>query len=943
MCESGTYTMTAFTFFPMDGDAISPCSSLLVIVRRRERNSSDSLGSMILDPHCVSMQFVSGPSPSINVCLQAAADFQSQLEGATNQSHSALSRYRKYGGKLDLEHAIKQFERALDTCPLDHPCRAAAQSNLALANFIRCQFNGTDPFLDPRLTLHRNALAARPVGRLDRPSTLIQLAAVHLARLEKRRDEVDTAQAKALMHEVMNLSSAERYELRVAILMFQLHAVYTMDSVQVGDQLSAEHDSISGVTDLIPWISSIQLLLRFKRLRDLADLQQAISILEASVRDISVWDHRYLVGLASLGMAFRYRFEHLGELSDLEQAILKFGNIVDLIPDGHPNKPVCLNNLGISLRARFQRLGDLGDLEQAISRLEDAVDLTPHDNPCKPGHLNNLGNAFRSRFERLGKLSDLEQAISRHRDAVDLTPHGHLHKPTCLNNLGASFLTRFERLGELSDLEQGISRLGDAVDLTPDGHPDKPVRLNNLGNSLKTRFKCLGRLSDLEQAILRQTDAVDLTPHGHLHKPGLLNNLATSLFTRFEHLGKLSDLEETISRLEGAIDLIPDGHPDKPTYLNNLGSSLQTRFECLGKPDDLKQALSLQTDAIDLTPDGHPDRPGHLSNLGNTFLARFRHLGEISDLEQAVSRYSRAACASIGPTTIRFHASQAWISCARTLGHHSLLHAYSVAIDLLPHLAWIGLSLAHRYRELIQGTDVVREAAAAAVDLGQLETAVEWLEQGRSIVWGELFQLRSSYDELSCAYPDHACRLRELSTALEHASATREKSLSSLSEHAQNAKHRGVESLEQEADRHRTIAIDRDKLLQDIRGFPGFERFLLHKEFSQLRASAHSGPVVILNAAESRCDALMVLTDVEDVIHVPLPNFSLRWCKGLQKTLKSLLGPARIIRCDERTGRSVSRRQVGWESLLSDLWNGVVKPVLDALGFSVRTSCYLSS
>jgi hypothetical protein len=59
---------------------------------------------------------------------------------------------------------------------------------------------------------------------------------------------------------------------------------------------------------------------------------------------------------------------------------------------------------------------------------------------------------------------------------------------------------------------------------------------------------------------------------------------------------------------------------------------------------------------------------------------------------------------------------------------------------------------------------------------GLPEAAVEWLEQGRSIVWGELFQLRSSFEGLSSAHSDHARRLQELSAALEQASATREKS-----------------------------------------------------------------------------------------------------------------------------------------------------------------------
>ncbi|KAG6371174.1 hypothetical protein JVT61DRAFT_9796 [Boletus reticuloceps] len=240
----------------------------------------------------------------------------------------------------------------------------------------------------------------------------------------------------------------------------------------------------------------------------------------------------------------------------------------------------------------------------------------------------------------------------------------------------------------------------------------------------------------------------------------------------------------------------------------------------------------------------------------------------------------------------------------------------------------------HRYAELKRGADVVREAAAAALDLGFPELAVEWLEQGRSIVWGELLQLRSSYEQLSSAHPDHARRLRDLSAALDDAGATREKSLSTFSESTHGATHGATQTLQQEADRHRMLAIERDKLLQEIRRLPGFERFLLSKEFSQLRALAHSGPVVILNAAEHRCDALIVLADVDHVIHVPLPGFDFQWAARLQNTLRALLGYTRITRFDDRKGKLSIGGGGSWESLLSTLWNGVVKPVLDALAFS---------
>jgi tetratricopeptide (TPR) repeat protein len=595
--------------------------------------------------------------------------------------------------------------------------------------------------------------------------------------------------------------------------------------------------------------------------------------------------------------------------------------------------PILLNNLGHSLFTRFTCLEELSDLEDAISILRDVVDLTPLGHPAKPGYLNNLGNSFLVRFKHLGELSDLEDAISRHRDAVNLSPHGHPDKHTRVNSLGISLSARFGRLGELKDLEDALLAFRDAVELTPHGHPDKLTRVNNLGTSLKVRFERLGELNDLKDAISTLRDAVELTPHGHPEMPGHLNNLGNSLSARFERLGELNDLEDAISTLSDAVELTPQGHADKHRHLNNLGNSLKARFERLGDMNDLDDAISMLRDAVNLTPHGHPDKPGHLSALGNFLVTRFESLGELGDLEQAISMYLHAASAPIGPVRVRFHASQKWISCARRIRHHSLIHAYSIAICLLPQLAWIGLSLTHRYDELTRGANVVREAAAAALDSGLQETAVEWLEQGRSIVWGDLFQLRSSYEQLSSAHPRHAHRLRELSAALEHASTTRENFSSALLERTRSATQAVTE---QEADRHRRLAIERDQLLREIRRFPGFEQFLLRKEFFQLRASAHSGPVVLLNAAESRCDALIVLADVDHVMHVPLPTFTFQRSAGLQKLVEKLLRDARIMQCDDREGKIATRSGVSWEPLLSTLWNGVVKPVLDALAFLVR-------
>ncbi|KAF8133237.1 TPR-like protein [Boletus edulis] len=1183
-----------FSLFPKNGDIVSPCSSILVMVNQRNGASSDSSASRILGPLCVTRRLLS-TTAALN-----------ELEDATSHGHSALSRYQKHGGKRDLERSVTEFERALNNCPLDHPCRAAVQSNLALAKLILCQVEDTVTSLEIPIHMYRDALAARPVGHAGRPSTLVQLAAVHLARFKKWRDDLDGARVEALLHEALELSSTDSHENRAVSFMLQLYATHRVGPDHASGQ-SDSHPS-SRLTDEDAWVTSVQLLKRFKRYGDLTDIERAIRLLQRLVKSVSVLGDGYCARLGNLGVALLWRFEHVGELSDLEDAIstlrdandltpdghpdkpsrlndlgLSFitrfeclrelgdlehaistlRNVTDLTPDGHPDKPSRLNNLGSSFITRFERVGELSDLEHAISTLKDAADLTPHGHPHKPCMLRNLGNSFIVRFERLGELSDLEHAISTLRDATDLTPHGHPHKPSMLNNLGNSFITHFERrLGKLSDLEHAISTLREAVDLTPDGHPDKPSRLSNLGISFRARFKHLGELSDLEDAISTHREAVgltphghphqpdmlnnlgnsfmicfkrfgelsdlehaistlrdatDLTPHGHPHKPGMLNNLGisfrarferlgelrdledaisihrkavdltphghpdkqsrlnnlgisfrarfdrlgelsdledaisthreavaltpdghpdkpsrlnslgNSFITRFERLGELSDLEHAISTLRDATDLTPDGHPDKPSYLNNLGHSFITRFVRLGelndldhsilslreavdltphghhhkpgmlnnlgnsfiirferlgelsdlehdiltlrdatdltphghphKPSmlnslglsiitrfkrvgelsDLEHAILTLKEAVDLTPHGHPDKLGHMNSLGNSFITRFERLREPSDLKDAISLYSHAASVPIGPISVRFRVSLNWILCARRMHHPSLLRAHSVAINLFPQLAWIGLSLTHRYAELKQGANVVCEAAAGALDSGFPELAVEWLEQGRSVVWGELLQLRGPYEQLPSAHPDHARRLQELSAALEDAGATREKSLSTVLGLTDDAMQRATQTLEQEANRHRTLAIERDKLLQEIRRLPGFERFLFSKGFAQLRVSAHSGPVVILNAAETRCDALILLADVDHVIHVPLPDFNLQRSVGLQNMLRTLLGhrDARATPFDDRKGRVVTPWGTGsWETLLSTLFNGVIKPVLDALAFS---------
>ena len=420
---------------------------------------------------------------------------------------------------------------------------------------------------------------------------------------------------------------------------------------------------------------------------------------------------------------------------------------------------------------------------------------------------------------------------------------------------------------------------------------------------------------------------------GHPNKPGHLSNLGNSLLGRFECLGDIGGIDKSISVGEDAVQLTPDGHPDKPGRLNNLGNSFLSCFKCLADIADIEKSILMKEDAVQLTPDSHPDKPMYLYNLGTSFLCHFEHLGDSPTLDQAIFHFTSAACSSTGTASIRFKASSMWAQCAWLSQHSSLLEAYKLALDLLPKLAWLGLPIHDRHHGLNFCGNVVNDAAAAAIKFGEYGTAIEWLEQGRSIVWGELLQLRTPVDELHKQSPALAAHLSQLSKELEQTSAR---------DDLQVVDGCNQQSLEKVAQRHHQLALEWEELVKEVRMMPSFERFLLPKTLSQLQFAAHSGPVVVLNTSKIQCDALILMPDLDDVLHLPLPDFTFKQAQELQHSLKFVLDNGRAAKLVHIDGqpRDINTE---FEKILSKLWLHVVKPVLDILAFTVCHSYPLCS
>ncbi|THU78772.1 hypothetical protein K435DRAFT_811271 [Dendrothele bispora CBS 962.96] len=547
----------------------------------------------------------------------------------------------------------------------------------------------------------------------------------------------------------------------------------------------------------------------------------------------------------------------------------------------------------------------------------------PDGHADKAKHLTSLGSAFQSRFEHLGRLGDIENAILVNQQAVDLTPDGHAGKAAQLSNLGHAFQSRFKRLGELRDIENAILVTQQAVDLTPDGHADKARQLNNLGNAFSYRFEHLGELGDIENAILFRHQAVDLAPDGHAWKATWLNNLGSTLIFRFEFLGELKDIENAILVNQQAVDLTPNSHVGKAKLLSNLGSAFQSRFKHLGELGDIENAILVKRQAVDLTPNGHADKAGQLQNLGSALQSRFEKLGEPRDIIEATVAYKQATENTSSSPFTRYHAACCWaILCSKYQSPSSALDAYTVVLRIIPQVVWFGQTVHRRYEQLPKIGRTINAAAAMAISVEDLPRAVEWLEEGRSIVWKQILQLRTPLDELHQQHPDIADELLKVSLALDKAGTSSFQNIDSEVKH---------KSVEEEAQNHRRLADQYEELLQQVRKLDGFGSFLRPKKFSELAPAARNGPVVIINVHDSGCDALVVCPST-DIIHVPLPMFSSGEAVKMHSGLISSLRAGGVR--DRETFQNLMNYEVSTfilKEILNKLWVFVAHPILSAV------------
>ncbi|KAG9092431.1 hypothetical protein FS749_015751, partial [Ceratobasidium sp. UAMH 11750] len=748
-------------------------------------------------------------------------------------------------------------------------------AGVLLTDFNRNNLRSLD---QAKACLERAILLCSPRHRL-RPSVYNNLAKVLRSRFQRLGELEDLSDALKYQHQAVSLAPLEANPLS-ALYLNNLGSLYRTQFDRLG-QLGDVNHAISLHSQAISRAGQLKGDLprfyaglgeayeaRYGRLADLDDIQSAIQTHQHATFLAQKYGYEEARCLLNLGGSYRHRFERLGNVADIEKAIGCLLEAVEHASNDEVENATYLSELAVTYRVRYEHLGILEDINESISRHDQSLALLPDNHSLRPLFLFRLGQALEARGCHSGKLEDIDSAITCHLTAISFLQDDHEYHDYRINlldsGLGSAYESRFDRLGDRSDIDKSVTHRMMAVRLTPNDHSYLPARLMGLALSYISRHQRLGELRDIDEAISLQLRAISIIPDDHASKPSFLDSLGIAYMRRFEQGSDEADLDQAIlSQLQSVTLQSTAEGQELPLALTNLCASYIRRFKLHEKLDDINKAIEAGVRARALAPD---DDVILLSNLGNAYKLRFGSLEDSNDLNMSIDAYSTAALLPTSNPSFRYHTAREWAQLSSLHQLPSALPAHQRVMELLPQVVWLGTSVQHRYRDISALGGSVAEAVSAAIEWENYELALEWFEQGRSIVWKQTLQLRTPLGQLRDINPELADRIESVGRALDRAMKPQSVGV---------AMEMGVPAAERSAQRHRQLAQEWENLMDDVYETLGEGNPYRPRKAASLVRAARTGPVIGINVHAYGCDALVVKPDSTSVACVPLPSLSL--------------------------------------------------------------------
>ena len=252
-------------------------------------------------------------------------------------------------------------------------------------------------------------------------------------------------------------------------------------------------------------------------------------------------------------------------------------------------------------------------------------------------------------------------------------------------------------------------------------------------------------------------------------------------------------------------------------------------------------------------------------------------------------------------TRLRLVGARSWGMLAAEAGDWAVAsHALGLGVDLLTRVSAPNLARGDQERQLMAEPGLVAEAVAATLEVGDVDRAAELFEQGRGVLTAHTLDLRTDVGRLAERDPNLADAFLRLRDALDEDGF--------------------------DADDRHLWAERWQALLGEIRALPGFADFLLPLTAKRIRAAAVAGPLVMVNVARRRSDALVVRPESITLVRLPLS-----WT-AMESNVLAFVVAIDVLGRAERGSDQASRANDQVDAALRWAWQAIAGPVLAHLG-----------
>ncbi|KAI4915315.1 hypothetical protein J4E85_010440 [Alternaria conjuncta] len=510
----------------------------------------------------------------------------------------------------------------------------------------------------------------------------------------------------------------------------------------------------------------------------------------------------------------------------------------------------------------YQCRGDVIHLDKGIEKLDEIKHLAEEKSEHAQEYWNVLTGLVRFRYELMQVKEDIHRAVDTARKSLERTPLDSPHRTKRIHNLAGVLWLRFDREGGGKDLEEAIQCATDAERNTSDLNHFTETILSTLSGLLIARYMKQVNADDLNKAVLFARKAV------HLGRP-----------TKLEYLANRNNLARILQI--SAMSPIPQVDSSR----------------------NITEAVGLFQSVVDQTLPTDGKLPSRLRNLGNTQFEHYKITGSVASLGASVRNLSKCAHNPVASPSLR-------IEAARKAADILILQAnfaeadvlLQLAVSLLQRVSPRSLQQKDQQDAISKFSGMTTVAASVALQAGATaEKALEILEEGRGIILGLLFDVRSDISALRSQHPDLATRFEHLRSSLESPAAQ-----ASIEDATSGT------NVSLDFTHRNNIVKQLDESIAQIREQDGFLRFLAPPSMEEMQAIASAGPVIVINVSEYRSDAFIVASSRLE--HVALSNLQL----DAIKTWATLLMSRKIT-------------QPKMFELLRWLWDVLVQPILEAL------------